>query len=695
MGFGSTASTRLKTILRVAPQLLLVSPLIGISALHASEGSVPPSGITSLSGVTATATRSSRNAFDIAESVSVIDAETIEQSQASTVGELLEGLANIEISGGPRSVGQNISIRGLGEDRLLLLVDGARQSYSRTHDARLFIEPDLLKQAEVLRGPASALWGSGALGGVVSFTTKDAADMLASGQTSGMLIKSGYQGVNQGWLTSGASYGLVGDSLDYLINLSYRQGDDVDLGDGSRLDHSAFESLAGLGKVTWTPDSFNTLSASLNLLNDERDVPSNPQDNVSGTNPLVDRDTQQTNFTLNYRYENPNHKLLQPSVLIYRNHTEVDESRTPDPREDETELTTTGIDLRNVMQLGSDSIAPQVITIGIDYTHDQTESQRDGVPRPGFPEGESDIFGIYLQDEITMGALSLTPGLRWDHYENESSGNVADDQSESELSTKFGISWQINDWLSLHGAYGEAFRAPSLSELFVTGTHFTCGPGCANLFVPNPNLKPEQASNKEAGFRLRKDGLFMAADKARFRATYFHNNVDDFIDLNVNFTFAPVVGNPGAGGVTSSSNVDKARLYGYEFELSYDQPRWYGGLTYAQTRGKDEASGESLSSVPADEWGISAGLKFTSLGLRMGWQTRIVDEQKRVPTGATTSDSYTLHNLRMTWQPTPVQLQGLRIDFGIDNLTDRDYRPHLSLLQAPGRNIKTSLSYRY
>ncbi|NJM11690.1 MAG: TonB-dependent receptor [Synechococcaceae cyanobacterium SM1_2_3] len=100
------------------------------------------------------------------------------------------------------------------------------------------------------------------------------------------------------------------------------------------------------------------------------------------------------------------------------------------------------------------------------------------------------------------------------------------------------MGFKVTSWFSLHAAYTEAFRAPDLTELFVSGTHFTCGPGCANLFVPNPNLKPEKAHNKEISARFRRDDLFMPGDQGRFRATYFRNDVDDFIDSIVIF-FAP------------------------------------------------------------------------------------------------------------------------------------------------------------
>src|SRR5699024_4251275 len=132
----------------------------------------------SLEEVTVTATRTKRKVSEVPESISIVDTEQIRTRQAADIGDVLRYLPNVELEGGPRNLGVNPVIRGMGDDRILILLDGARQDFNRGHDARIFIDPSLLKQVEVMRGPASAVWGSGALGGVMSFTTLDATDLL-------------------------------------------------------------------------------------------------------------------------------------------------------------------------------------------------------------------------------------------------------------------------------------------------------------------------------------------------------------------------------------------------------------------------------------------------------------------------------------------------------------------------------------
>lgn len=92
---------------------------------------------------------------------------------------------------------------------------------------------------------------------------------------------------------------------------------------------------------------------------------------------------------------------------------------------------------------------------------------------------------------------------------------------------------------------------------------------------------------------------------------------------------------------------------------------------------------------------VSAGLRHPELGLSLTWRTRIVEDQDRVPQGMADTPGFTVHDLRLSWQPQHRSLKGLRVDFAVDNLGDRDFREHLSLLKSPGRNFKTSLAWRF
>lgn len=647
-----------------------------------------------LGPVTVTATKTSRPLDEVPESVSIIDRAEIDQRQPQNLGDLLEDLPNVAVGGGPRGIGQAVTIRGLSDDRILFLLDGARQNFAGAHNARLFVEPDLLRQVEVIRGPASALWGSGAIGGVIALETVDASDLLAPGQTIGARARAGYQGVNGQWMGGAAAFGRLNDQLDLLVDLTYREAGDTRLGDGKDLENSGFDRTSGLAKGTWSVDGQTWFSASYLGFSEDGEVPSNAQTQATPDN-LVDRTTRQDNLNFRYWRDDADNPYFNPSLLLYRNLTRIDEERKQDGRSDETELTTIGLDARNTMRLSLGSGIDQIISYGLEYYEDSANAKRDGAPRSSAPDGSQQVISAYLQDEILIGErLSLIPGLRFDDYSSKLDQGSTETNEDSAWSAKIGANLQVTDWLSLQASYNEAFRAPSPAELFVSGVHFTCGRGCQNLFVPNPDLKPEKAHNKEIGLRLSQQDLLADGDRVGFRAAFFRNDVRDFIDREVIFTFRPIPGNPGPGGVTTQENVTDARLEGFEIEAVYDAPRWFAGLAYAQTRGDNETTGEPLASVQPDEWISRLGLRFPAQGLEIGARGRFIAAQDRVPEGIEPSESYNLYDIWLTWRPTE-RLAGLSLDLGVDNLLDEDYTPYLSVLQGPGRNIKATLSYSF
>jgi hemoglobin/transferrin/lactoferrin receptor protein len=670
-----------------ALSLTLLAPACTALAQDSVEGALPL--------IEVTAVRTERSVFEIPESLNVLDRPAIEREQPTNLGDLLGDLANVAIGGGPRGQGQTVTIRGLSDDRILFLIDGARQNFVRGHGTRVFIEPDLLRQVEVLRGPASALWGSGAIGGVVALGTLDAADLLREGQTLGGRVKLGYQDGSDQWLTNAGVYGVTTDGrFDYLLDLAYRDAGNVRLGDGTDLANSAFERLSGLAKGTWSPDGINSFGLSFMAFDQDGAIPSNPQ--IEATDDtLVDNSTRQQNLTLTYRHEDADNAYLRPSVLLYRNMTDIEERRLFDGRRDDTSLETLGLDLRNSTRFGDPARLGHVLTYGLDYYQDTVEGVRDGRPRDSYPDGETRVLGLYLQDEISIAdRWTMVPGLRWDSFRSKADAIDLDTSEDDAFSAKLGLDFAATDWLSFQAIYNEAFRAPSATELFVSGTHFTCGRTCANLFVPNPELDPEKAHNKEIGLRLREQNLLTNGDEGRFQARAFRNDVTDFIDQIVNFTMRPVAGNSGSGGITSFRNVRDARLEGFELEAYYEAPRWWAGIAYSQTRGEDDRTGEPLSDVQPDTWILQAGLRFPGQGARVGWTGRFVAAQDEVPQDGTRSDSYNVQDIWLTWRPADT-LDGLSLELGVDNLLDEDYLPYLSALKSPGRNIKAAISYRF
>ncbi|WP_292746306.1 TonB-dependent receptor plug domain-containing protein, partial [Methylophaga sp. UBA3191] len=147
--------------------LLLLTPLISVAQTPLE-----------MEEIKITATRNAEPSGTQSRNITVIDKTELDERQATSVPQTVAHLPNVTLSGGPREDVQNVNIRGLGDNQVLQLVDGVRQNFMSGHRPTYFLDPELIKSVEVVKGPSSALWGSGALGGVISQNTIHAADLL-------------------------------------------------------------------------------------------------------------------------------------------------------------------------------------------------------------------------------------------------------------------------------------------------------------------------------------------------------------------------------------------------------------------------------------------------------------------------------------------------------------------------------------
>lgn len=655
-----------------------------------------------LNPVTVTATKTERSADQVPANVTVIDLEKIESRSPSKMEDLFRDLPGVEMQGGPRRVGQDINIRGFDGQRVVTTLDGARQNFDAGHKGRFFIDPDLLRSVEVVRGGNSALHGSGAIGGVVAMETKNAEDFLLAGQTAGFRTKFGYSSAANEPLYSVGAFARPDERIDVLANFSYRNSGTLEQGGGRELPYSAEEIGNGLFKTTLRPNEFNRLSLSVIHFNGTGLQPTNPDTSQNLTsNPVVDRDTKMTTLAANYSYSNPSQPLFNPTLKLYRNELEVSENRvipaTP-TRIDDSTLNTHGFDVYNTARFGTGPL-DHAVTAGIDFFKDSQEGTRtaSGVtaPRSTFPTAEGQVTGYYIQDELTLlPGLVLTPTLRYDVYERESA--TIQDFEENAFSPKLGATWQALPWMGLYASYGKAFRAPSMTEAFVAGTHFGGGP-FFNEFIANPDLRPEKTTTAEGGLRFKFDDVATAGDQLRLNTTYFHTKAKDLIELIVTTS-------GGAGGLGTSTNINtpRATIKGFEAELQYDTPFAFASIGASRIRGDNDETGLPLDSIPADKAIVVLGGKLPDYDLRFGWRGEFVAAQDRVSGVNTTAGveasvvptgGYVVHGIFMSWLPMQDWLQGFRVDAGIENMFDRTYRRHLSNLYDEGRDYRIAVSY--
>jgi len=269
--------------------------------------------------------------IDYPGQVSVIDRDELDERLVSTIADGLRDVPGLQFAGGPRRTGEVPALRGLSGENVLVLLDGARQSFLSAHDGRFFLDPDLVARAEVVRGPASALYGSGAVGGVLAFETVDADDLLKDDESVGARVRAGYQSVNEEASGTLTVFGR-NETLDGVASLTLRESGDIALGSGADLP-SDDEIVSGLVKGSWKVTDALTLEASWQRFENDAIEPNNGQ----GTNGLDDGaiDVDKEIITDTYRVAaafNPATDLIDARITAYQTDTSVDEFDDSVPR---------------------------------------------------------------------------------------------------------------------------------------------------------------------------------------------------------------------------------------------------------------------------------------------------------------------------------------------------------------------------
>lgn len=688
--------------------LLIGSTLIFTQALYAAEEEEP---ITSLDTIIVVATQSPQKAFGYPGMATVIESSNPATAGSMKIKDLLLDSNSVEFSGSARRSGQDISIRGYGTNGLVILFDGVRQKFEGEHDGKFFIDPALLKKVEIIRGSSSALYGSGGLGGVVSFETKSAADLLAPGKMHGGLTSIGFNSVNDESLISQTGFAR-GKNFDLLASINLRQSDDIKLGDGNKLP-SEDDIVSGLFKFALSPSPSSTLKLNLQHYQNNAEEPNNPQAGLDSTDELAllqqDKETVSNRVSLEFQYQNPANNKVNLNARVYHNSTEVEEQGLGSTRPGamirslSRALDSTGINIVNQSIFQSKGGFRQTWAYGLEYYTEDQKGQDTGAMNGesgGIPDAESSYWGIFLQDEIELagklGKLLIIPGVRVDNYESKNKTGLSLD--EQEVSPKLGVAYKPKGWLLVFANYAKAFRAPNMTEIFTTGIHFpqdlSARPPTFNRFVPNPNLKPEKNESFEFGFGVQFDDLIQTNDRLQIKLARFQVESEDYISLTVNI--------PGL--TTNSSNIPKAELDGYEFEGSYENSLIKFTLGYSEMEGinpngainamNPSRSNRYLFEASPDTLKTGIEIKLPVWGSIIGWRATFAADHDKVNNPADEArDSYNAHNVYYQWHPEGSS--NITINLGIDNLFDENYSRAFADSPEPARNYRIQLSLQW
>jgi hemoglobin/transferrin/lactoferrin receptor protein len=721
-------SSRLSTVARTAGlgvswlALLAAAPAMAQEAAAQSPASsaavVETDEFIALDPITVVATRTAESWIDTLAGVSVRRSEQLETLMPERTADLFQGMPGTTAIQNANTSQTQINIRGLQDfGRVAVIVDGARQNFNQLGHAGaggFFVEPGLIADVDVVRGPVSNIYGSGAIGGVVTMRTKDADDIIAPGQSWG--VEATGEAAGNGFMGYGSVLGAakVGQNVDLFIGGTYRDADNYHDGNGDVVPDSGFDTWTGIAKATFRPVEFHEIK--LTALNYDTQFTTSADADAGSV-----YSTQATNRTVtaSWNYENPDDKLFDWRSSVYWNQVDQDQvkvsgSSNPitgavgDPRS--FVIDTVGFDANNTSRFDAAGWN-NAITFGGDYFQDEIDNTDDYGFGEGYnPSGDRGVGGAFVQWKGNYSTwLEAIAALRYDAYSlNSDDGGTSGER----LSPKFTLGVTPWSWLTLYGTYAEGYRAPTVTEALVSGPHplpFNTG-GTMFYFLPNPGLEAEIGKNKEVGINIKKDDLFVTGDKLRAKLNYYQNDVENYIEL-VEFgestgTICPIPGRPttcfpynwGVPGYAQYQNVQEARLKGFEFEGTYDARKWFVGLAGQISEGEVTAglyAGQPLSSIQPDQVTTTLGFRFLEekLTVAVRWTAVAAVTASDLPTNSVfePTDSFNLVSVYAGYQPNANTLWRL----SVENLLDEQYTQYENFLPSAGLTVKAALTMRF
>lgn len=619
-------------------------------------------------GITVTATRAPVAVEDAPATVTVIDAQRIADELATDVRDIVRFEPGISVRRAPARFGaalgstgragnEDFNIRGIGGNRVLIQVDGIRSPQGFSFGAQSVgrgnaTDIGLIKSVEILRGPASALYGSDGLSGVVSFITSDPVDFIKDGNAIGGFARGQYSSADNEFSETIALAGQAGD-FSAMLAYSRRDFEELDNQGTTDVEGSARttpnsqdgESNAILGKLVWNNGghrvrltgeylerevSSNVLSGlgSVFLFPSPIAEPSWTVDNLTSED-TTERIRASIDWTYNADVEAAGFIDYAHVAAYWQDGEDVqftDEDRTSGAftAPDRERLNTfnnrvygVAADFRSSFATGP---IKHTLTYGGDYSITRQDGLRDGVvpptgeffPSRAFPVTDFSLGGFFIGNamEFGDGAFTLYPALRFDFYDLKPKddpllpGFVPTGQDGSKVSPKIGAVWKLGA-VRLFGNYARGFRAPTPTQV----NNFFENLAFGYTSAPNPDLEPETSESLEAGIRYEADGISLGL-------TAFSAQYDDFISQEVisgSFT-------PGDPAVFQFVNLNSVDVRGVEARASYEADNGFRArfaIAFADgTVEAPDATDISLSTI--DPLNAIFGIGYRDPGNRFG-----------------------------------------------------------------------------
>jgi len=691
--------------------------------------------------------RVEQNISDVVGSVSVMTSKNIEEQMVTDMSQLFRYEPGIDITVSSRGA-QNFIVRGMGADRVMMIKDGMRMNEGYGADGlndfvgRGFIDMDTVKQVEVAKGAASSLYGADAMGGIVAFATKDAADVLGTGTSTGedlyLLVNGDYDGRSDN-LGAGFMTAFRLGNWETLVNYKGRKGHETQNYEETR-DAMNVDSNSILAKTDYIIDNDKKVTFSIDYYLQEVEVPDNGEEkgNWQGLNgyKINSRDAYNEKETNSYkiRYLDGDSRwavMDSLDVNFYLNKTDQRDEITEN--HDVTDFftgeycCTRDRILNNLFQQETWGLSasaskafgngrrPHQLSYGFDWDTSDTirpqsevriqegEVIKDDQSAP-FPRNTTERLGIYLQDTIDLtDKWSLIPGVRYDYYSMDPKadegydvvnpgGEFAPEKiSDDNVSWRLGTNYKFNDDLSGYFQYSQGFKVPPYDLAYFSKTHYFFALGWIIRTIPNPDLVPEESDSFEVGIRGSVGNL-------SYNLSAYRSDYDNFIQI---FYFEPQMGDFGFTLYeTQYQNIESAEISGLEFRLDY----YLGNNVSMFLNGEwmdseDKSTGDQLRTI--QPFNGTLGLNYYRGNFSMDAMLKWADDMDKNPEGAVSTDSYTTMDVFARYEFN----DQFMLSAGILNLFDEEYVEYsrvagisdsgqsLAPYTEPGRTFSARLNF--
>lgn len=675
-----------------------------------------------LETVTITATRFEREINLTSKSVTVISREEIEARNSLNVLDLLEGVPGLSQSRAGGLLGQ-VNLRGFNSNsaRILLLIDGDRFR-GRVGLEYALLDPNRIERIEVIRGPASTLYGPDALAGVVNIITRRAeGDIEGPFRVIPRLRALNYHSVND--LYGGrVEFEGLGQGIDMLLGVNARTASDYEspLGD---IPNSDFETYSADLRLGYTPAPGHRFELTANYA----ELEAGRAGGISGAPglPFVRRreaPLRERFVKLSYSGSQFEHSLehIEASLYMRRLFTDFSTERIEGNRLTQVQNIIDGPRIIGGKLFATRAWGKNLLTVGTDFFHQEgtgtqtgiriTERNPDGSTtnvsttplRQNAPDNNQTDVGVFVHNDWDPSERwTLSAGARVDYIRSTTDTDPLPDDSlqaafergeentETPLTGSLGVIYR--PWQALHftGNLSKAVRAPATIESFGASRQGT------GFLVPNPSLESEEGITYEIGTRVRLSSL--KANLTAFYSDYTHL----IVDRPLQFQGLPSL---------QSQNVGEAEIYGLEFDANWSFAKnWQASMNAAILRGTDTTSGEPLAYIAplnglvAIRYRGAKGLYLEGVSRWSMEKERVDPDQERETSGFAVFDLYAGIDL---WKYS-ADLPEMRLIIGLENIFDKAYRlpttvedvrfpqsPTNPLLE-PGRSISISLQSRF